>query len=306
MSPCVTVDGLDGNCVPLDSCNWILAKTTLMKDVISQSECGMLPDFSPLVCCAKWRNAENCGRLEHTSEIERFPWVVDVIYHRKRSFTQGCAGSLINSRFALTAAHCISDLSFILTPYSIRVKKDYRTYQDYKILRSIIHPNYNKYSINKEHDVALLKLTGKVTFDEYVQPICLPRKEDHDERSLSEGQLLTIFSKGPPVIGIVNRQKHAIAMKLRNSSVCDKIYKDVRIELKTSQICVGGEPGKDSCPGDSGSPLMQQIIDLVPLRWSQVGLVSLGPQKCGGKIPGIYVRLVDYIDWIEATVDHVD
>lgn len=128
----------------------------------------------------------------------------------------------------------------------------------------------------------------------------------NDENSLSEGQLLTIFSKGPPVTGIANRQKHPIAMLLRNSTVCDKIYKDVHIELGTSRICVGGESGKDSCPGDSGSPLMQQINDSLPPRWSQVGLVSLGPQNCGGKIPGIYVRLVAYIDWIEATVDHVD
>lgn len=84
------------------------------------------------------------------------------------------------------------------------MKKDDRTYQDYEILKSIIHPNYNKYSFNKEHDVALFKLTGKVTFDEYVQPICLPRKEDHDEDSLTEGQLLTVFSKGPSVTGIFN------------------------------------------------------------------------------------------------------
>lgn len=306
VSSCVTVDGFEGNCVPLSSCNSILAKASVIKDVIFKSECGVLPDFSPLVCCEKWRNAENCGRLEHTSEDERFPWVVDVIYRRKRLFTQRCAGSLINSRYAITAAHCISDLLFILTPYSIRVKKDYRTYQDYEILKSITHPNYNKYSFNKEHDVALFKLTGKVTFDEYVQPICLPQKEDNDKNTLSEGKLLTIFSKGPQLTGIVSRQKHPIAMPLRNSSVCDKVYRDVRIELGTTQLCVGGEPGKDSCPGDSGSPLMLQINDSLSPRWSQVGIVSLGPQKCGGKIPGIYVRLVDYIGWIEASVDHVD
>lgn len=297
---------MDGNCVPLEDCNWIQTQAIVKRGVISESECGVLPDFSPLVCCTRWRNAENCGCLEHRSETEQFPWVVDIIYRRKRTFSQGCAGSLINSRFVMTAAHCISDLSFILTPYSIRVKRDFRTYKDYEILKSFVHPKYSKYSFNKENDVALFKLVDKVKFDEYVQPICLPQKEDLDEHSLREGQLLTVFSKGHPVEDSANRQKKPIAMPLRNVSVCNKIYKDVRIELVPSQMCVGGEPGNDSCQGDSGSPLMQQTNHSTTLRWTQVGLVSLGPQKCGGKIPSIYVRLSAYIDWIEATVDHVD
>lgn len=50
---------------------------------------------------------------------------------------------------------------------------------------------------------------------------------------------------------------------------------------------------------------MLQAIDSMTPRWYQVGLVSLGPEKCGGTIPGIYVKLLDYLEWIEATVDEV-
>lgn len=92
---------------------------------------------------------------------------------------------------------------------------------------------------------------------------------------------------------------------MRNASICKKIYKEIRIELSRSQLCVGGEPGRDSCRGDSGGPLMLQAIDSMTPRWYQVGLVSLGPEKCGGTIPGIYVKLLDYLEWIEATVDEV-
>lgn len=74
------------------------------------------------------------------------------------------------------------------------------SYKDYEILRIIVYPNYNRFDLNKHHDVALLKLADKVEFDNFVQPICLIREEDQLS-SLIEGQMFTIFSKGPPEAG---------------------------------------------------------------------------------------------------------
>uniref|UniRef100_A0A8D8B025 Serine protease easter n=1 Tax=Culex pipiens TaxID=7175 RepID=A0A8D8B025_CULPI len=104
--------------------------------------------------------------------------------------------------------------------------------------------------------------------------------------------------------------KKLISMQVRDPALCNRYYREVYLELAPAQLCVGGEIGRDACPGDSGGPLMlkrgtgkldNQITSQV--RWYQVGIVSLGPQHCGGKIPGIYVNLLNYIDWIEATVD---
>ncbi|EAT39538.1 AAEL008668-PA [Aedes aegypti] len=299
-SPCVTIDGLDGKCVPVDSCQWILSKASVVSGIYERSECGTASDFTPLVCCPRWRNAENCGQ----GVTDSFPWVVSIVYRVKwKIFSQRCTGSLINSQYALTVAHCIADFSFYWKPYSVRVNRD-TTYKDYAILRSIVHPSYNRFNLNKDHDVSLLKLVDKVVFDDYVQPICLTRERDQHS-TLYEGQMLTIFSRGPTEAGQISSQKHPIAIPLRNASICKKIYKEIRIELSRSQLCVGGEPGRDSCRGDSGGPLMLQAIDSMTPRWYQVGLVSLGPEKCGGTIPGIYVKLLDYLEWIEATVDEV-
>lgn len=309
--PCQTLDGLEGKCVPVDNCKWILSKASVTSDAFERSECGITADFTPLVCCPRWRNAQNCGQVRNNSESGLFPWVVSIVYRvKKKTFSQRCTGSLINSRYALTVAHCIADLSFIWKPYSIRVKRD-RTHKDYGILQSIIHPGYNRFDFNKDHDVALVKLSDRVVFDEHVQPICLTR-EDDQHSSLVEGQMFTIFSRGPPSAGQISQQKHPITIPLRDSSVCQKVYKQIRIELSRSQLCVGGEPGKDSCRGDSGGPLMLQqtttptTVDPLAPRWYQVGLVSMGPEQCGGTIPGIYVKLLDYLEWIEATVDEVD
>jgi hypothetical protein len=43
---------------------------------------------------------------------------------------------------------------------------------DIEIAKTIVHPLYNH--TNKNHDIALLKLVQNVTFNDYVQPICLP------------------------------------------------------------------------------------------------------------------------------------
>lgn len=98
-------------------------------------------------------------------------------------------------------------------------------------------------------------------------------------------------------------------MQVRDSALCNKYYREVYLELAPDQLCVGGEIGRDACPGDSGGPLMvkqgagNHNTSGGEDRWYQVGIVSLGPQHCGGKIPGIYVNLLNYMDWLEATVD---
>ena len=88
-----------------------------------------------------------------------------------------------------------------------------------------------------------------------------------------------------------------------------KYYRQTRLGqdfiLHPGFICAGGEEGRDSCVGDSGSALMAS--DTKPgeffATWKLVGLVSFGPQKCGTEnIPGVYSRVRHYIDWIKDAI----
>ena len=54
--------------------------------------------------------------------------------------------------------------------------------------------------------------------------------------------------------------------------------------------------GSDSCNGDSGGPLVYRICTDCP--YYQVGLVSFGASKCGNGSPGVYTRVVAFMDWI--------
>merc|ERR1712187_180968 len=77
-----------------------------------------------------------------------------------------------------------------------------------------------------------------------------------------------------------------LKMPARDNRDCiarwQKLFKiDLTGELSPSlHLCAGGEVGKDSCNGDSGSGLMVRRNQLSP--WQLVGVVSGGTSVCGG------------------------
>jgi secreted trypsin-like serine protease len=83
---------------------------------------------------------------------------------------------------------------------------------------------------------------------------------------------------------------------------CRKRYESQQAFIsEQSQLCAGGEEGRDSCSGDSGSILMTH--DVLPEdhldTWRFIGIVSFGPRTCGTKnMPGVYAKVRFYIDWI--------
>lgn len=84
-------------------------------------------------------------------------------------------------------------------------------------------------------------------------------------------------------------------------SECSRAFKSQRLMISDDQVCAGGEKSRDSCPGDSGSPLM--FYDRKIQRWVTVGVVSLGLNECGtAGVPGIYTNVHRYLTWIKDTL----
>lgn len=89
-------------------------------------------------------------------------------------------------------------------------------------------------------------------------------------------------------------------MPVQPQDTCNSIYRAARVNLGDSQLCAGGEKGKDSCRGDSGGPLMTIFTDKDgEPNWYAVGVVSFGPSPCGMEgWPGVYTRVSKYVSWI--------
>lgn len=64
---------------------------------------------------------------------------------------------------------------------------------------------------------------------------------------------------------------------------------------RNSFLCAGGELGKDACTGDGGSPLVCQMSTG---QWQVVGMVAWGIGCANTGVPGVYVNVANYRNWI--------
>jgi len=83
----------------------------------------------------------------------------------------------------------------------------------------------------------------------------------------------------------------------RNPDECSRSYSFLGINKET-QICAGGQNRKDTCKGDSGSPLMATMGWGVDEFVYLAGITSYGFNQCGDW-PAAYTKTSSYINWIQ-------
>jgi len=149
--------------------------------------------------------------------------------------------------------------------------------------------------------------------NDYVSPICLPYDNDSDNymtnRMDVDGETREILTEvaGWGATNKVGRDPadvlQYLGVNVTDTDNCKDIYSKRGGVLNEKQICAGGEKGKDSCVGDSGSALMRSRPAGFLDQWDIIGVVSFGPRLCGTEgVPGVYTRVNSYIDWILDTV----
>merc|ERR1719338_107399 len=87
----------------------------------------------------------------------------------------------------------------------------------------------------------------------------------------------------------------SLGNKLKNALNQQRAGSGNRFSLSQSEICAGGQVGKDACTGDGGSPLVCQGLSG---RWTVVGLVTWGV-GCASDVPGVYARMSHFTQWID-------
>ena len=90
-----------------------------------------------------------------------------------------------------------------------------------------------------------------------------------------------------------------VLLNLETLSYCAESYKSSGIKLRDGQLCASEWRGTGVCSCDSGGPLMVQTSG----QFYLIGIVSLGPAKCGLKnAPGVYTSVVRYTEWIRRNI----
>ena len=232
------------------------------------------------------------------ADLGEYPFMVALLYEPWGGSDyqmQYCGGSLIGSRWVLTAAHCVDFLTSAeeLTVVVNRTDLESGDGTRVEAKNFYIHPDYIT-STSGTPDVALIELAKPVRG---VEPIQLAGAGDDIYET--PGELLTVIGWGNTTMtGHPNypSELQELQVPVVSDAECDFAYGGgVIVEV---EVCAG-DRAVDSCQGDSGGPLFATTENG---DWVQVGIVSWG-FKCGKEhFPGVYTEINSPIvrDWIAA------
>ncbi|XP_055609460.1 serine protease SP24D-like [Uranotaenia lowii] len=218
------------------------------------------------------------------AEEKQFPYQVALFIGGNFS----CGGSIIESRWILTAAHCVNNgpvENDTLTVYagSPHLEKD-------GVFLNAEHVYHYPGSEGVMHDIALIKLEKAITFGATMQKIELYTEE------LPVNSTVTISGHGKTG----QTEEYSVLLKYNtmyrvDQTECDEMTGGAK---SPGLICFNNVEDNGICSGDSGGPAV--------FEGKQVGVANFALGRCGSVRPDYYARVQYYAKWISETMSKND
>jgi len=179
-------------------------------------------------------------------------------------------------------------------------------HENYTVQRILKHPQMSSKRLS--NDLAILYTVNPIRLSSNVNTACLPTCREQFDYTFSNNSGSRCWVAGwgkDEHNGDFQFIQHKVDLPLMDDQTCEpklqaglekqKPGQGRKFSLHRSEICAGGEVGKDACTGDGGSPL---VCEAESGRWTVVGLVAWGI-GCASDIPGVYVRVAEFQRWID-------
>lgn len=194
----------------------------------------------------------------------------------------------------------------------------------------VVHPEF--YAGTLYNDLAIIRLVSAVDFSQspHISPACLP-----DQYTEYAGSRCWTTGWGKDAFGDFGKYQNILKevdVPVVSHQQCERQLQQTRLgydfKLHQGFVCAGGEEGKDACKvgsfykprvlsrpypraslslrdpvltpfsfcpqGDGGGPMVCERGG----SWQVVGVVSWGVGCGQSGVPGVYVKVAHYLDWI--------
>lgn len=277
----------------------------------SSKTCGTRNDYS--------RPLSNLAHAE--ASPGEFPWTC-LLLNQNNDFIGTCAlipndssNNNGNGVKVITAAHKLKALEkndllkvrvgeYDATGWNKAIEK--KEHVEYTVVRILKHDQFNPGRLS--NDIALLFVDRPIDLNHpYVNTACLPSCDNQFDFTFKNGTGTRCWVAGwgkDEFNGNFQPIPHKVDIPLVPSGPCNTNLRGAlnaqrsgsgnRFQISDSEVCAGGEEGKDACTGDGGSPLVCQSNTG---RWTVVGLVTWGV-GCASDVPGVYAKISHFTKWI--------
>ncbi|XP_055852069.1 trypsin beta-like [Episyrphus balteatus] len=214
-----------------------------------------------------------------TASIDQFFWQVSLQQYEEHL----CGGSIISSKFVLTAAHCTFGIINRKQEDTCQIRAGSSNWSFGGIVKKVkwmkLHPAYD--SRTMVYDASLVEVVTDFVWSANIKPVSLCSNLLYDNTlvDVSGWGRLDQNNKDLP------KQLLAVTLKFLNPTTCAAppyTYKSTSVQK--SMVCAYA-PNQDACQGDSGGPLV------CAGQAKQVGIVSWGSGCAQTGKPGVYCDL---------------
>lgn len=222
--------------------------------------------------------------------VSDFPWQVYIT-----AGNMACGGSIIDDEWILTAAHCVIDEDGNPLPedvVAVKVGAD-NPYNDLEGLvfsasRVIPHENYDEETL--ENDIALIRLGNPV---QNASPIRLVTAADVAYGATAPGVMTWVTGWG--LISLDPNVFPTSLQKVQLPIITNAQASTVWQSIPSTVLMAGYKDGnKDACNGDSGGPMVVEVLG----EYRLAGLVSWGSSECDTY--GAYTNVSLFEEWIRS------